>query len=185
MTIEIDITGFYYRNSIDAESIVTVADAMKKAAAGPAPNGGLLTVTDDANGFVNSITVVYPSAASPQSGQGLGARPKGIYGFNDDPLTGNNAVPGTGNINGQLVWQYYVERGGAVLNNDRKIYAYTESDSAPMVGALEDGDKIIWRLVAIFGLQEMMQGKEDALVDMVAKGNPNMSMKSAIRSLSS
>lgn len=177
--IKIDVTGFYYRGQVDPEGVKTVADAMNKADGVPSPiNGGILTVSSDANGFVNSISVDYPTDSTPESGQGLGPRPTGSYSFDDDPMGQGNLIPGAGSIDGQLAWQYYVERDGVVLNRNRRITPYTDSDSE--FGDLQSGDKIIWRLVAIFGLREAMQQQRQTLENFVAQ-NGAISMKSAVR----
>lgn len=181
MAISIDITGFYYRTDISAEGITTVQDAMRAAAASPSPDGGQLTVTSDLNGFVNKISVVYPSAATPKSGQNDDPRPVGTYSYDDSPLNGGNVVPGNGNIDGQLAWQYYVRRDGITLNADREIIPFSRSDQGA-IGALQDGDVVIWRLIAIFGLRKMMQENNEMLEQLVADGVPP-SMKSAVRAL--
>lgn len=182
MTIKIDITGFYYEQKIDAEGIVTVEDAMRAAAQSPAPNGGILSVSSDLNGFVNSITVEYPSTARPVSRQSGGPRPVGTYSYDDNPLNGGNVIPGSGNVDGQLAWQYYVRRGGAVVNADRRIVPFDRSDEGS-VGPLQDGDVIVWRLVGIFGLRQIMLERSDEIQSLSADGAP-ISMKTAMRSIS-
>ena len=46
----------------------------------------------------------------------------------------------------------------------------------------QDGDVIIWRLVAIFGLRNMMQERNEELLNLVADGS-SVSMKTALRTL--
>lgn len=183
MTIKIDITGFYYETEIDPTGIVTVEDAMREAANQPAPNGGILSVSSDLNGFVNKITVRYPSTARPVSRQDGSPRPVGTYSFDDNPLDGSNVIPCAGSIDGQLAWQYYVRRAGVVVNSDREIIPFNQSDSGS-VGPLQDNDVIIWRLVGIFGLRNMMKERAEELQELVADGE-NLSMKSALRALRS
>ncbi|MEM0942550.1 MAG: hypothetical protein AAGI70_01260 [Pseudomonadota bacterium] len=183
--IKIDITGFYYEIEVDPEGVVTVADAMRKATEAVAPNGGKLKVDTDLNGFVNCLTVDYPSDARPASRQSGDTRPVGKYSYDDNPIGGGNVVPGGGNINGQLAWQYYVEREGVTVNRDRVIIPITQSDQSA-VGPLQPTDLIIWRLVAIFGLREKMKENQDVLDALVAESpQGNLSMKSAMRHLKS
>lgn len=181
MTIKIDITGFYYRTEIVADGIVTVEDAMRRAAAKPSPDGGKLEISSDLNGFVNKITVEYPPTSRPKSGQTDNPRPVGTYSYDDNPLKGGNVISGNGDIDGQLAWQYYVRRAGVTLNADRKIIPFNESDTGA-IGPLQDGDVVTWRLIAIFGLRGMMQDNIKMLEGLVADGVP-LSMKSAVRAL--
>lgn len=183
MAIFVDITGFYYGKKISAEGVLTVQDAMRVAAESPSPEGGLLTVSSDLNGFVSKITVVYPPDGTPKSRQDGGSRPVGTYSYDDSPLNGGNVVPGSGNIEGQLAWQYYVRRGGITLNADREIIPFNRSDEG-VIGSLQDGDVVIWRLVAIFGLRKMMQENIETLESLVVDGAVP-SMKSALRALKS
>ena len=154
---------------------------MRAAASKPAPNGGKLSVASDLNGFVNSITVVYPDTTRPESRQDGGPRPVGVYSYDDNPTDGGNVIPGGGDINGQLAWQYYVCRSGMIVNSDRTIIPFNKSDTGS-VGPLQDGDRIIWRPVAIFGLSGAMQERRDELQDLIADGGA-LSMKSTIRAL--
>jgi len=181
--IRIDITGFYYETDIAFDdTIVTVEDAMRRAAETKAPNGGQLKVSSDLNGFVNEIAVVYDAASRPQSRQGGGPRPTGTYAFNDDPLSGSNVIPGNGGIDGQLAWQYYVTRGGVAVNMDRTIIPYDKSNTGD-VGPLQDGDEIRWRLISIFGLRDSIQQNYNMLNDLIADTDGGLSMKSAIRAM--
>jgi len=154
--IRIDITGFYYETDIAFDdTIVTVEDAMRRAAETKAPNGGQLKVSSDLNGFVNEIAVVYDAASRPQSRQGGGPRPTGTYAFNDDPLSGSK---------------------------DRTIIPYDKSNTGD-VGPLQDGDEIRWRLISIFGLRDSIQQNYNMLNDLIADTDGGLSMKSAIRAM--
>ncbi len=171
MEITIDITGMYYRNTvnIDKEN-PTVFDVMQAAAGVRAPNGGMMAFTTvDKNfmeyPFVNSITVFYDDESLPMTRQ-TGAssvktpqRPKGVYTFNDNNTVSESQIDD--GISYQIAWQYYVSNGKTIKNlgvdGARGIVPVKNSNQAPNGIPLADGDTITWRLVAIFGLAETLE----------------------------
>lgn len=183
MAITLDITGFYYSIDVDTNGVSTVLDVMNKAKNQRAPNGGVLDFDADNRGFVSRLSVFYDKASQPVSRQddpnypspfGL-PRPDGRYEYSDDVLSPTNRIGGSGSIGGLLAWQYYVlDSGQRQKNSDRKIIPAVSFD-------IVDGDRIVWRLVGIFGLNQFLDGAREKLV-AESKGQP-LSLKAAGRVL--
>lgn len=188
MAIRLDITGFYYEEDVPFDAgLTTVLDVMVRAAENPSSlNGGRLSYGLDSKGFVSEIQVRYDAASTPRSRQdkspndspfGL-ERPRGTYRYADDVLSPRNRVEVQGAVPGLLTWQYYVtDAQGRPKNNDREITPVVK----PLPLALADGDRITWRLVAIFGLNQFIDAARQQVV-MESKGQP-LSLKAAGRLL--
>lgn len=183
MTIRLDITGFYYEIEVENNGANTVGEIMRRAAGVRAPNGGVLSAEFDSRGFVTELKVVYDGSSEPVSRQENSPfgprRPLGTYRYADDVLSQSNRISGSGSIPGLLAWQYYVfDAEMRQKNSDRRILSTTE---VPSTYSLVDGDRIVWRLIGIFGLNQFIDSKRESLV-AESKGQP-LSLKSAGRVL--
>ena len=193
MAITIDITGFYYSFDVPFdEDIKTVFDVMHRASGKRAPNGGVLSFDlDDQQKFVNEITVNYDSTSKPMTRQKGGSlipeRPIGRYSFTDNVLDSQNRVNWTGGQAGLLAWQYYVFDSGNTLksqfgaNGERVVIPATTSDRGDGAVILADGDRIVWRVVAIFGLPKIFDANMQMLV--ANSEGAGLSMKAAAEML--
>ncbi len=181
MTIAIDITGFYYDIDVDSSGVTTVVAAMRRAQGVRARNGGVLDFKTDSSGFISCIEVKYDGNSQPQSRQlnsSFGPnRPIGTYRYSDDIIDKNNRIHVNGAINGLLVWQYYIYDSTNMQKSGGGINRTIEPASTPNTNALADGDRIVWRLVAIFGLNQFLDSKQDLLLSE-SKGQ-SLSLKSA------
>lgn len=184
--ITLDITGFYYRYATSPGGIYSVFDLMNSAQGVRVQNGGVLSFQQDPNGFVDTITVDYDDNSQPVSRQSGEPRQKTKYSFTDNVRSPVNRISVPGSSTGLLVWQYYItdERGtlksGADAQGIRTIVPFTLSDQPP--GApLVDGDTVTWRLVAIFGVADLIDQNKDRLAK-INEGGP-LSLKAALRAL--
>ena len=190
MEVTLDITGFYYSTTIDlTDKIKTVEDVMDAAKDKPGDQGGQLSFVRNKidKRFIDTITVDYPEGSTPVTRQKNGKkpleRPTGKYTFTDDITDKRNRIDWTGGEPGILAWQYYVFDSKRTLkssgkNNERVILPMAESDRKPDGVTLEDGDRIVWRLVTIFGIASIIDAKMDMLVAKGGKGP--MSVKNAM-----
>lgn len=180
MKITVDITGMYYRTTVEVDAGASVFDVMTKATQKLSDDGkGLMSFTtspsktrENPDGtpmqFVNCIKIVYSDR--PVSRQGNGPRVKGTYLFNDD-LPTTSSQPGS-DILFQLAWQYYITDRFKKIKNlgedgSREIFGLENSNIPPKNIDFEEGDVITWRLVAIFGL---VQTAEEEIAKRNLKG---------------
>lgn len=206
MEITIDVTGMYYSNTVTVAEGSTVFDVMQAASVQRAPgNGGILTfgleLASDGvtpSGFLNQIKIVYDEESDPRSrqlvtaGQPGAPRPKGVYLYNDDMSRDPFLVDG--GVSFRLAWQYYISDAegrsrNANVDGTRKIVPFLRSNEGEGSVELHNGDRIVWRAVAIFGIDEAIEaagkgiseeyGISSTMVDALTSG----SIKSTIRDL--
>ncbi|MDP4021039.1 hypothetical protein Q8W71_00245 [Methylobacterium sp. NEAU 140] len=178
MPIKLDITGFYYSIDVDSSGVTTVLDVLNRANGIRSPNGGVLSFRLD-KGFVSSLTVEYDGQSSPKSRQNNSPfgpnRPVGIYSYTDDVFSQSNRISNSGNIPGLLAWQYYIfDSAGKQKSGDRTIVPVSKASTTFQI---QDGDRIVWRLIGIFGLNQFIDAAQQNLV-AEAKGQP-LSLKAA------
>jgi hypothetical protein len=196
MKINLDITGMYYGIEVNVTDNATVLDVMKMARGRRAANGGVLdykveTVIDPKTGlprqFIDEITVDYDAQSAPSSRQygphrtAGDERAKGLYKYNDNISNPAYVIPGGDPriVSFRLVWQYYIMDNNGQLRNGkidgfRQIVAASESNRPDGGVKLQDHDRIVWRAVAIFGLDESIAAAiAKANADAAAAGNPN------------
>lgn len=188
MTITLDITGFYYSIEVNSEGVNNVLEVLEKANGVRSDNGGVLTfevapsALDPEKFFVTKLTVNYDADSNPTSRQNNssipGRREIGTYSYTDDVTSTANRIGEPGNVGGVLVWQYYVfDQAGKSKNESginppaRKITPVNENFG------LTDGDRIVWRLVGIFGLNEAIDNAPAGMLDG-SDGQP-LSLKAA------
>lgn len=186
--IYLDITGFYYRYAVDPTGITTVFDLMNSAAGKTSGNGGVLTFEPQGNSsFCQTITVDYGPASKPESRQSGDARPKGRYSYTDDVTDKKNWIIVPGCVPGFHVWQYYITdadgkvTSGLNTNGERRILGFKESDKPPYGASLKDGFTVTWRLVAIFGLAEIIDNNREIL--LARSGGKPMGLKAVMAAL--
>jgi hypothetical protein len=169
MAITLDFTGLFYEKKFDISELgpsPSVKSLTSFAVGKIGDTGGKLIFAEfNTQGFLSSAYVEHGSnpttrqkdvAGSPAPKADL---PAGIYGFNDTLRT--NRIPGV-DVSFTLAWQYYIFRDGALISGvsatstDRVIVPAAQSASAT---PLEANDIVRWRLVAIGGLQELIEGK--------------------------
>ncbi|WP_295526737.1 hypothetical protein [Novosphingobium sp. Chol11] len=169
MEIFIDIAGMFYRHRVTVGENPSVFDVMDAVRGQRALHGGGTLQFDiepsatieNPDGspmeFISYIEVTYDDNSKPVSRQGNGEIISGVYAFND----GTKVFPDKqdGNIRFQLVWQYYVTSKLGVVKNlgkdgSRKIVGLKSNNLMPPDITLESGDTIMWRLVAIFDLEQ-------------------------------
>lgn len=166
--ITLDITGFYYSCEVPFTGPdQTVFDVLKAAESVRGNNGGKLRVTrDDNNKFVETLEVefdTFPTTRQKtQDGSAISIkteRPKGPYIFTDDVSDKANRIDKGGEI-GLLTWQYYVFNKDGVPKPNTGLTRFITPASSSNVGMepiiLEDGDRITFRVVCIFGIAELI-----------------------------
>ncbi|MGF1449380.1 MAG: hypothetical protein ACFB20_08195 [Opitutales bacterium] len=176
--LTLDITGFYYALTVeggDAANLLgdTVKALTSFAVGKNGVNGGVLTRADfDAKGFLSCATVDFTGeGARPASRQQrpdgkppLPNPPRGIYSY-DDTIS-NVVAPGCGGtISFSLVWQYYIFGKNNVLktgNAGTTVRTIFSAGNSNKEAPLEDGDRVVWRLVAIGGLKERVDRMNEA-----------------------
>ena len=189
--ITLDIAGFYYGHSVPADGITTVVNLMEKARGVRTSNGGVLDFRLDQNNlFIETISVEYDRVSNPESRQkGLpaaipGRRPTGLYSFTDDVLDPANRISSPGRIPGLHAWQYYITSADGVLKSRgdsdlmRGIAPAAKSDQPPYGVTLIDGDTVVWRLIAIFGLNHFFDSQRVMLLSN--SGGRPLGLKAAI-----
>lgn len=182
MTITLDITGFYYSIEVDSSGANSVLDVLNRANGVRADNGGVLSFDLDSAGFVKKLTVAYDGGSDPKSRQNNSAfgleRPVGIYSYSDDVLNSANRIGNSGNVPGLLVWQYYVfDQNGRAKNESVITPPERVITSASEPFGLADGDRIVWRLVGIFGLNQFIDAAREEITTE-SKGQ-SLSLKAA------
>lgn len=170
--IILDVTGLYYSKTFEGEMLDMVVgksvEQLTSMTVGVVGDGqrGKLTQAEFMPGaipgkFLQTLTVDFTEKHSPnppvsrQKGSLFGNPPRGVYGYTD---LASNVVPGSG-VSFTPVWQYYhfdqemrMKSGGSPTNpTDRVIVPADKS------GALEVGDRVVWRLVLIGGVFERIQ----------------------------
>lgn len=191
--ITLDIAGFYYGCSVPADGIVTVLGLMNKAKNVRTSNDGVLNFDLENNQYINRLSVTYDGVRNPESRQkgGLGlpkARPKGTYEFTDDVFSPSNRIIVPGKVSGLHAWQYYItdvdgrlkSRGKEELT--RGIVSAAESDQEPFGKPLVDGDTVVWRLIAIFGLNDILDSQRSML--LAKSGGRSLGLKAAMEIMS-
>ncbi len=175
--VGVDITGFYFDETVIVKKGATVFDVMTAVAAktkgtdkeltfAAAPVDDPKTPADETR-FLKSITVTYGESAVPRSRQSHRPKKERLFHFSDSPqqkiVAMENGEPKKDAAPGALAWQYYVlskpldNGSGRVLKNAigtgnlRRIVPFKDSNTANGGIELEDGDRIVWRLVGIFG----------------------------------
>jgi hypothetical protein len=172
MAITLDFTGLFYELKVDVAELDsfqspqprTVKKLTEFAVNKLGDTGGTLIYAKfSPGGFLSAAYVEHRSnprtrqkdpAGNPSPSMAL---PTGIYGFDDAVRT--NRVTGV-QISFSLSWQYYIFRGRELISGvsatstDRKIIPAEISNSAT---PLEDNDIVRWKLVAIGGLQELVE----------------------------
>lgn len=161
--IKLDITGMLFETEAEGGTVQEVT----QNAVGNSFAGGTLTKADfDNDGFLEYLEVDFRSGnptsrqkSKKGSTEGLKQAMNGIYGFSDVPKPdlSNVEVKSPTGIDGVLAWQYYVFKSGNLITSNREIIPAGDQMS------LKDGDKIVWRLVTIFGFNQ-------ALKEMLQKG---------------
>lgn len=195
--VEVDITGFYFDEKVIIKKGSTVFDVMKAVRDKTANAEKKLTFSDavddpatekDENRFLRSITVTYTGSAVPRSRQSYTPKKERLFHFADTPQQKITAMEGgqpkEGAAPGALAWQYYVlskplsDGSGRVLKNvigngnQRRIVPFKDSASANGGIELEDGDRIVWRLVGIFGTDDPTGSANDTEPKMELTGSP-------------
>jgi hypothetical protein len=169
MAITLDFTGLFYEKQFDITELgpsPSVQSLTSLAVGKVGDTGGKLIFAEfNSGGFLSSAYVEHNSNPATRQKDIAGnpapraALPIGIYGFNDS--LNNNRIKGV-EISFTLSWQYYIFRDGKLISGasanstDRVIVPATQSASAT---PLEANDIVRWRLVAIGGLQELIDQK--------------------------
>lgn len=169
MPITLDITGFYYSIDVSEVGANSVLDVLNRANEVRSPNGGVLSFeledAGDRGKFVKRLTVTYDENSNPVTRQKDNPRlplerKKGVYSYVDNVLDLSNRIGNEGTVPGLLAWQYYVfDRNGMTQNQDRKIRSASLG-----VFPFADGWRVVWRLVGIFGINELIDNSRENLV---------------------
>lgn len=170
--IILDVTGLYFSKTYEGEMAEMLVgksvEQLTLMTVGVVGDGqrGKLTQADFMPGeipgkFLQTLIVDFTDKhslnppVSRQKGSIFGNPPRGVYGYTD---VASNVVPGKG-VSFTPVWQYYhfdremrMKSGGSLTSPlDRVIVPADKS------GALEMGDRVVWRLVLIGGVFERIQ----------------------------
>ena len=175
MAITLDFTGLFYEKDINLDDLganPTVKSLTEFAVGKTGNTGGTLIYANfTPRGFLSSAYVEHRANPATRQKDGAGnpapaaALPTGIYGFDDTLST--NQIEGV-QVSFTLAWQYYIFRAGALVSGasagstDRVIVPASQSGAAT---PLEANDIVRWRLVAIGGLQELI---ETQMADLAA-----------------
>ena len=172
MAITLDFTGLFYEIKVDVAALDSFQPAQPRTvkkltefAVGKlgTTGGTLIYAKFSEGGFLSAAYVEHRSNPRTRQKDSAGAPapsralPIGIYGFDDAIRT--NRVTGV-QISFSLSWQYYIFRGRELISGvsatstDRTIVPAEKSIS---VTPLDDGDIVRWKLVAIGGLNELVE----------------------------
>lgn len=189
--IILDIPCFYYHMPVPPDGIATVLDLMNAAKGAESPTGGVLDFELDRNRrFVQTISVHHRRKSDPECRyQNLSVLPTrrptgGNYSFTDDVTDPKNWINGPGRVPGLHTWQHYVfdsqgrTKSHLCPTGLRDIAPLAETQPLATGEPLEDGDRAVWRLVALFGLNHFFEAHRDTL-RVKTDGKP-IGLKSAI-----
>jgi hypothetical protein len=167
MAIILDFTGLFYQISINLDDLgpnPTVKDVTEFAVGKPGDTGGMLIRAKfSPEGYLSSALVEHASNPLTRQKDIAGnlkpveALPTGIYGFTDTLST--NRIPGV-EISFTLSWQYYIFRDGKLISGTSATSPYRTIVPASLSATatpLEPNDIVRWKLVAIGGLQELIE----------------------------
>ncbi|MEM7525591.1 MAG: hypothetical protein AAF360_17895 [Pseudomonadota bacterium] len=157
MKVQVDVTGFRFSIDVDATPTMSVMDVMTRASKlsqetkskmnfqSFEKNGSHMLYNIEVEHMkpMKSRQVVYDN----ENSKNLPSYAAGVYRVEDEKLNGRP----------NLVWQYYIYRKGMALNGrkedgTRDVIPFSETQKG--IGdfqrmEFEDGDRIVWRLIAI------------------------------------
>ncbi|MEO0590330.1 MAG: hypothetical protein AAFZ11_07180, partial [Pseudomonadota bacterium] len=133
MKVNLSIVGFYFGIDVEVNKGATIADVMIAAEAQSRGKDAEFHFTPTPTGTLSNVTILHRKEAKSRNSKRT--YPKGIYSLTDDAATGNPS----------LVWQYYLFDAG----DERREKRGSEVPFQKNTTKLNDGDKVIWRAVAI------------------------------------
>lgn len=182
--VTLDVAGFYFNEKVTVARDATVETVMEAVRLKTRMSSKRFQYetkmkenfeTKEVDLFVNRISIEYADAKKPPKSRQTGiAKDLGTYAFSDSDLDSYRSSNSSDVYlikNLLLAWQYYVydkegvdyarSRKGAL---NRKIVSFTRSSRDEGV-PFEDGDTVVWRLVAIlagptrpFGTKQSLAG---------------------------
>jgi hypothetical protein len=161
MAITVDVTGFYFSETVPFNNQITVQEVMEQVAVktqGRETEFNFAPRAGQPGKWLNSITVEFkcdlPRSRQVDPNTGIGIEKADKFFHYDDSVGSLMGPTDKEQAQFALVWQYYVTDKFGVLKNGtpqgggfRTVVPFVEPSSG---FTFADGDTITWRLVAIF-----------------------------------